>query len=412
MGFKMKGFNPGKGTGMGSSFKKNEIVFSRPKPRRNTQIIDGQMYYDAVTDRRDPGDFSNTTSMDIDPRFIEDDYRLPGQDVDLNVKADESGRVNVNYSDEHERYMGVKDAGAGYGPEEIGLKNKQERLDYERAKQAKKLIRQYDGVLPITPASTEYNKENFDRWRSDPKNKKQAGETQSQYQRRFRNDLADLANIVNEVTMSSEAGYDFKHPALLNEYEAGQFNVNRTKEDIRKKNQELSRDRSRNIQAQRYKDKINRIVDSSGYVPSYEARKLTEMGYGDFVEAVEKSLMTPKEIRKQDRKIAKEQRKSERQERRQARRDKRKNTSEDYVPQSSEEYADQYTKDMDRMIKEDESEKKLVEDANMMLRNRNRNRNYLANVDDDNEEYVPQSRSGFTKVNDGNPFKRNQMRTK
>ena len=75
MGFKMKGFNPGKGTGMGSSFKKSEIVFNRPRPRRNTQIIDGQMYYDAETDRRDPGDFSDVTSMDIDPRFKGGDYK-------------------------------------------------------------------------------------------------------------------------------------------------------------------------------------------------------------------------------------------------------------------------------------------------------------------------------------------------
>ena len=411
MGFKMKGFNPGKGTGMGSSLKKNEIVFSRPRPRRNTQIIDGQMYYDAVTDRRDPGDFSNVTAMDIDPRLIEGDYELPGEGVDLNVKADsQTGRLNVNYSDQHERYMGVKDAGAGYGPEEIGLKNKQEKINDERARDAKNLVRQYDGVLPITPESTVYNKENFDRWRSDPKNKPQNNETKSEYLRRFRNDLADLANIVNEVTVSSEAGYDFKHPTLLNEYEAGQFNVNRTKEDIRKKNQELSRDRSRNIQIARLTNKINRMVDKNGYIPSYEARKLIEMGEGHIVEAAEKSLMTPKERKKQDRKIAKEQRKSERQARRQARRDKRKNVSEDYVPQSSKEYADQYTKDMDRMIEEDESEKKIVEDANMMIRNRNRN--YLANIDEDNEEYVPQSRRGFTKVNDGNPFKRNQMRTK
>ena len=385
MAFKMKGFNPGKGTGMGSSFKKSEIVFNKPKGRRNTQIIDGQMYYDAVTDRRDPGDFSNVTAMDIDPRFKDGDYRLPGEDVDLNVKTDQQGKVNVKYSGEHERYMGVKDEGAGYGPEEIGLKNKQERLDYERARQAKKLVRQYDGVLPITPASTEYNKENFDRWRSDPKNKKQAGETKSQYQRRFKNDLADLANIVNEVTISSEAGYDFKHPALLNEYEAKQFNVNRTKEDIRKKNQELSRERSINIRAQRLKNKINKIVDSSGYVPSYEARKLTEMGHGDFVEAAERSLMTPKERRKQDRKIAKEQRKSERQERRQARRDKRKNISEDYTPQSSKEYTDKYTQDMDRMIEEEESKKRqenIVKEGSKMLRNKT----YLKEIPDDDEE--------------------------
>ena len=410
MGFKMKGFNPGKGTGMGSSFKKNEIVFSRPKPRRITKIEDGQMYYDEVTDSREPGDFSNVTAMDIDPRFKDGDYRLPGEDVDLNVKMDRFGKVNVKYSDEHERYMGVKDAGAGYGPEEIGLQNKQERLDEERAKQARKLVRQYDGVLPIAPESTEYNKENFDRWRSDPKNKKRGGETQFQYQRRFKNDLADLANIVNEVTISSEAGYDFKHPALLNEYEAGQFEVNKAKQDIRKKNDALSRERGINIRVQRLKNKINRMVDNNGYVPSYEARKLTEMGHGDFVEAAEKSLMTPKERRKQDRKIAKEQRKSERQARRQARRDKRKNISEDYVPQSSEEYTDEYTQDMDRMIEQDESEKKLVENANMMLRNRNRN--YLADISDDNDEYIPQSRSSFTKVNDGNPFKRNQIKTK
>jgi len=42
-----------------------------------------------------------------------------------------------------------------------------------------------------------------------------------------------------------------------------------------------------------------------------------------------------------------------------------------------------------------------------------RNENYLTEVDDDDDGgYVPQSRRGFTKVNDGNPFKRNQMRTK
>ena len=44
-----------------------------------------------------------------------------------------------------------------------------------------------------------------------------------------------------------------------------------------------------------------------------------------------------------------------------------------------------------------------------------RNQNYLTEVDDDDDDdggYVPQSRGGFTKVNDGNPFKRNQMRTK
>ena len=44
-----------------------------------------------------------------------------------------------------------------------------------------------------------------------------------------------------------------------------------------------------------------------------------------------------------------------------------------------------------------------------------RNQDYLTEADDDDDNdggYVPQSRSGFTKVNDGNPFKRNQMRTK
>lgn len=45
-----------------------------------------------------------------------------------------------------------------------------------------------------------------------------------------------------------------------------------------------------------------------------------------------------------------------------------------------------------------------------------RNQDYLVEADDDEDDddggYVPQSRSGFTKVNDSNPFKRNQMRTK
>jgi len=374
----MKGFNPGKGTGMGSSFKKSEIVFNKPRPRRNTQIIDGQMYYDAETDRRDPGDFSNVTSMNIDPRFKDGDYRLPGEDVHLNTRAPVGYGSIVKYSDEHERYMGVKDAGAGYGPEEIGLQNKQEKINAERAKNAKKLIREYDGVLPITPASTEYNKENFDTWRSDPKNKRQGNETKAEYLRRFRNDLADLANIVNEVTVSSEAGYDFKHPVLLNEYEAGQFNVNKTKQNIRKKNEALSRERGINIKVQRLKNKINRMVDNNGYVPSYEARKLTEMGHGDFVEAAEKSLMTPRQRRKYNKKIAKEEKKKEK-------RDKRRNISEDYTPQSSKEYADKYTQDMDRMIEEDESKKRqenIIKEGSKMLRNRN----YFKEIRDDNDD--------------------------
>ena len=379
MGFKMKGFNPGKGTGMGSSFKKSEIVFNKPRPRRNTQIIDGQMYYDAETDRRDPGDFSNVTSMNIDPRFKDGDYRLPGEDVHLNTRAPVGYGSIVKYSDEHERYMGVKDAGAGYGPEEIGLKNKQERINDERARNASKLIREYDGVLPITPASTEYNKENFDRWRSDPKNKPQSNERKSEYLRRFRNDLADLANIVNEVTVSSEAGYDLSKMGDLNPYEAGQFEVNRTKEDIRKKNEALSRDRSINIKVDRYKNKINkRLKDGTHFSNSYEARKLIEMGHGDFVEAANVSQMTPRQRRKYNKKIAKEEKKKEK-------RDKRRNISEDYTPQSSKEYADKYTQDMDRMIEEDESKKRqenIIKEGSKMLRNRN----YFKEIRDDNDD--------------------------
>lgn len=380
MSFKMKGFNPGKGTGMGSSFKKNEIVFNTPRPKRKTQIIDDQMYYDAVTDRRDPGDFSNTTAMDIDPRFKDGDYDLPGEGVHLNTSAPVGYGSVVKYSDEHERYMGVKDAGAGYGPEEIGLKNKQERINDERARNASKLIREYDGVLPITPASTEYNKENFDRWRSDPKNKPQSNERKSEYLRRFRNDLADLANIVNEVTVSSEAGYDLSKMGDLNPYEAGQFEVNRTKEDIRKKNEALSRDRSINIKVDRYKNKINkRLKDGTHFSNSYEARKLIEMGHGDFVEAANVSQMTPRQRRKYNKKIAKEEKKKEKI-------NKKRNISEDYTPQSSEEYTDKYTRDMDDIIKEEEGSKKiqesLIKKGGKMLRNRN----YFKIIDDGDDD--------------------------
>jgi len=376
----MKGFNPGKGTGMGSSFKKNEIVFNTPRPRRKTQIIDGQMYYaDVEADRRDPGDFSNTTSMDIDPRFIDGDYDLPGEGVNLNTSAPVGYGGIVNYSDEHENYMGVKDAGAGYGPEEIGLRNKQERINDERARNASKLIREYDGVLPITPESTEYNKENFDRWRSDPKNKPQSNERKSEYLRRFRNDLADLANIVNEVTVSSEAGYDLSKMGDLNPYEAGQFEVNRTKENVRKKNEELSRERGVNIKVERYKNKINKRLKDGYSIPSYEAKKLIEMGHGDFVEAAEVSQMTPRQRRKYNKKIAKEEKKKQKT-------DKRRNISQDYTPQSNEEYTDKYTQDMDRMIEEDESKKRRENIVKDGVRQLHKNKIYFKQVKDNDDD--------------------------
>ena len=323
MGFKMKGFNAGKGTGTDSSFKKTEIVFNEPKPKLKTQIIDGKMYYDSETNRKDPGDFTNVTSMDIDPKWKGGDYKLPGEDVHTHTSSVLGYGSNVRYSDEHENYMGVKDEGAGYGPEEIGLKNKQERINDERARNTRKLLREYDGPLSISPASTEYNKENYDQWRSDPRNKKQPGETQAQYQRRFKNDLADLANIVNEVTMSSEAGYDFAGKHGLDEYEATQFEVNRAQEDVRKKNEALAYDRGRNIKIERYTNKINKRIKEGYGIPDFEARKLIEMGEGHIVEAAERAQMTPKERKKHDRKTARAERRSERKSAREERRSAR-----------------------------------------------------------------------------------------
>ena len=332
MGFKMKGFNAGNGTG--SSFKKTEVVFNEnPKSKTRAKVKDGTMYYDSEKNRKDPGDFTNVTSMDIDPKFKGGNYRLPGEDVHTHTNTVLGYGSNVKYSDEHERYMGVKDEGAGYGPEEIGLKNKQERVNDERARNTRKLLREYDGPLSVTPASTEYNKENYDQWRSDKRNKKMPGETQAEYQRRFKNDLADLANIVNEVTMSSEAGYDFANdPRVsggrgLDEYEATQFEVNRAQEDVRKKNDALAYDRSRNIKIERYTNKINKRIKDGYSIPDYEARKLIEMGEGHIVEAAERAQMTPRERKKHDRQTSraekKSERKSAREERRSARQRKR-----------------------------------------------------------------------------------------
>tara|TARA_R100000234_G_scaffold34951_1_gene20742 strand:+ start:146 stop:1168 length:1023 start_codon:yes stop_codon:yes gene_type:complete len=327
MGFKMKGFNAGRGTGTDSSFKKTEVVFNKPKAKRNTKIIDGKMYYDSETDRRDPGDFSNVRSIDINPKWKGGDYRLPGEDVDTRTDATLGYGSNVKYSPEHEKYMGIKDAGAGYGPEEIGLKNKQERLNEERAIGARKLIQNYKGTLPITPESTEYNKENYDVWRSDPRNKKQAGETQAQYQRRFKNDLADLANIVNEVQMSAEAGFDLSKPyanmGVLSENDIQSYNVDRGKEEIWQKNRELDYDRSRNIKIERYKNRINKRIKDGYGIPDFEARKLIEMGEGHIVEAAERAQMTPKERKKHDRKTARAERRSERKSSREERRSAR-----------------------------------------------------------------------------------------
>ena len=64
------------------------------------------------------------------------------------------------------------------------------------------------------------------------------------------------------------------------------------------------------------------------------------------------------------------------------------NISEDYTPQSSKEYADKYTQDMDRMIEEDESKKRqenIVKEGSKMLRNRN----YFKEIrDDDNDNLI------------------------
>ena len=180
--------------------------------------------------------------------------------------------------------------------------------------------------------------------------------------------------------MSSEAGYDLSKMGDLNPYEAGQFEVNRTKEDIRKKNEALSRDRSINIKVDRYKNKINkRLKDGTHFSNSYEARKLIEMGHGDFVEAANVSQMTPRQRRKYNKKIAKEEKKKEKI-------NKKRNISEDYTPQSSEEYTDKYTRDMDDIIKEEEGSKKiqesLIKKGGKMLRNRN----YFKIIDDGDDD--------------------------
>ena len=101
------------------------------------------------------------------------------------------------------------------------------------------------------------------------------------------------------------------------------------------------------------------------------------MGEGHIVEAAERTQMTPRQRRKYDKKIAKEEKKKEKI-------DKRRNISEDYTPQSSKEYADKYTQDMDRMIEEDESKKRqenIIKEGSKMLRNRN----YFKEIPDDDD---------------------------
>tara|TARA_R100001594_G_scaffold20540_1_gene39784 strand:+ start:128 stop:1129 length:1002 start_codon:yes stop_codon:yes gene_type:complete len=324
MGFKMKGFNPGRGTKTGSSFTK-----------KNAKVIDGVLYEDTETSPRpNMSEFTDSsgnyvTGMDIDPNFKGGDYELPGEGVDTHTSAPVGYGGNVRYSDAHEKYMGVKDAGAGYGPEEIGLRNKQERLNEQNARDTSKLLREYrDGALPITRESTEYNKENWDVWNSDPNNKRQPGETQAQHRRRFKNDLQDLSNLVDRIETDAQAGYDHSGKYGLNEYESGKYEVNRALEDVRKKNRELDYDRGRNIKIERYSNKLDKFVKEHGYVPdTYWTRKLQEMGEGHIVANAERAAMTPKERKKHDRQTARAEKRSERkasrQERRRARQERR-----------------------------------------------------------------------------------------
>ena len=301
MGFKMKGFNPGKGTGMGNSFKRT-IQFRNP------------------------------------------------------IKGDVPTA---------EDYL-IRDEGAGYDQYDQGKKTDQERLDDARFTEYRKKLQKSNFGLAINPENIEYNKENFSKWSKN--NKRKAGESKIEYQQRFRDVTDEMANLENEAKYLASKGYEVTGKKFGDKIEESDVYLADSREvGSRQSNKELRR------QANYAKRRANDLARYKRLEEAYGPGNVPESLIPSSVEFLSK----------------KEKRQQERRQRREARRDKRKNIAEDYTPQSNREYTDKYTKDMDRMIEEDESKKRqenLVKDAVRQLHKNKRNKTYLKEIPDDKDE--------------------------
>ena len=296
MGFKMKGFNPGKGTGIGNGFPKKsryiEDADYKEKMKRQKELESIEDPLVTSYDKQEDRPLYQRDYMNLEGRKnLPGSYYQSASSVssfgDKNYLKDNPERRDHSA---HDAYSGVKDKAAGYDIYSLGAKGAGDEF-----------------------ASEEVKKRNAE--------------------------------------LRKEAVYNTREANAIGRY----------------KNLEKSYGKG-NVPDGLIPD----ILKEDGARPEFLKKRL---------KTSDASNISRKEMRQQ-----------RRQERRDARRDKRRNTTEDYTPQSSGEYTDKYTQDMDRMIEEDESKKrqeKLVESANMTLRNRNRN--YFQEISDDDDEYIPQT---------------------
>ena len=230
-------------------------------------------------------------------------------------------------------------------------------------------------------------------------------------------DLA--ANLDNELKMSASRGYGFDSGIPIDTVQFGgnylkpeDFGINLENQDRYKVNPQAKFNRARNNQLKTgliTEDKINKATDDflksvdenrnmksssrinlKNLAPEYynevvkPFQEMSNRDYKKYLKAKKKNpnLNIETYINPSRQKLNEPT--------------KAQNISEDYTPQSSKEYADKYTQDMDRMIEEDESKKRqenIVKEGSKMLRNRNYFKEIPDNEEENNNdgEYIPQT---------------------
>ena len=266
MGFKMKGFNPGKGTKMGSSFTVTSYDKQEDRP----------LYERAYMQ---------------DPRFSEEAANLPGSFYQSASSIASFGDKEGRDHSAHDAYSGIKDEAAGYDRYSLGAKGAGDEF-----------------------ASDEVKKRNAE--------------------------------------LRKEAVYNTREANAIGRYK-------RLEKHYGKGNVPES--------------SIPAILREDGARPDFLKKHLG------------KSDLSKKEKRQQER----QQRKEARQQRREDRRNRRRGAVEEYTPQSSGEYTDKYTKDMDRMIEEEESKKRrenLVKEGVKQLHKNKKNKDFFKIIPDDDDD--------------------------
>jgi|21_taG_2_1085346.scaffolds.fasta_scaffold04667_8 hypothetical protein len=255
MAFKMTGINFGKGTkGLPKKthLKKDEYV---------PQSVDFNRGKELNVDLNDPEFFnmmhSDKDYISMDMRAEEEGKRGPGEDIE---RYDGYGyRKNTN--EMHEKYPGVKDAGAGYNKFTLGQQNKQEKQDNQRFyTDLSESISDYRSKLPIS-GDLQMDDESFEAW------KKSTGRTgaNSTLRRDFENETTQALNIHNELKLAADAGYKPRGVDRLGvNMDEGDYKLNEGKHRAIQENKDLRHIAKANRDAQKTMDKANAYVEKHG----------------------------------------------------------------------------------------------------------------------------------------------------